>query len=89
MWSRLKRPQRLLLLRFAMIALMTLPDETFSMGRDLTDAVHGLPARGPVRLTVGVVDSIPKLMTHRLVMPAWRSSSTCALSTPALDSPHA
>ena len=45
-------------------------DEIFSMGRDLTDAVHGLPGRGPLRLTVGVVDSIPKLMAHRLVMPA-------------------
>ena len=45
-------------------------DDIFSMGRDLTDAVQGLPGRGPLRLTVGVVDSIPKLMAHRLVMPA-------------------
>ena len=45
-------------------------NEIFSTGRDLTDAVHGLPGRGPLRLTVGVVDSIPKLMAHRLVMPA-------------------
>ena len=45
-------------------------DEIFSTGRDLTDAVHGLPGRRPLRLTVGVVDSIPKLMAHRLVMPA-------------------
>ncbi len=45
-------------------------DEIFSMGRDLKDAVDGLPGRGPLRLTVGVVDSLPKLMAHRLVMPA-------------------
>ena len=45
-------------------------DEIFSMGRDLKDEVQGLPGRGPLRLTVGVVDSIPKLMAHRLVMPA-------------------
>ena len=45
-------------------------DEIFSMGRDLKDAVGGLPGRGPLRLTVGVVDSLPKLMAHRLVMPA-------------------
>ncbi|MCH7563529.1 MAG: LysR family transcriptional regulator [Gemmatimonadetes bacterium] len=45
-------------------------DEIFSTGRDLTDAVDRLPGRAPPRLTVGVVDSIPKLMAHRLVMPA-------------------
>ena len=45
-------------------------DDIFSMGRDLKDAVEGLPGKGPVRLTVGVVDSLPKLMAHRLVMPA-------------------
>jgi len=45
-------------------------DEIFSIGRDLKDAVDGLPGRGPLRLTVGVVDSLPKLMAHRLVMPA-------------------
>ena len=45
-------------------------DDIFSIGRDLTDAVRGLPGRGPLRLSVGVVDWIPKLMVHRLVMPA-------------------
>jgi len=45
-------------------------DEIFGLGSDLKDAVDGLPGRGPLRLTVGVVDSLPKLMAHRLVMPA-------------------
>ena len=45
-------------------------DDIFSIGRDLTDAVRGMPGRGPVRLTVGVVDWIPKLMVHHLVTPA-------------------
>ena len=45
-------------------------DDIFSLGQDLTDAVHGLPGRGPLRLSVGVVDWIPKLMVHRLVTPA-------------------
>lgn len=45
-------------------------EEIFSMGRDLKDEVHGLPGRGPLRLSVGVVDSLPKLMAYRLVMPA-------------------
>lgn len=45
-------------------------DEIFAIGRDLTAAVEGLPGRGPLRLSVGVVDWIPKLMVHRLVTPA-------------------
>jgi len=45
-------------------------EDIFSLGRDLTDAVRGLPGHGPVRLSVGVVDWIPKLMVHRLVTPA-------------------
>jgi len=45
-------------------------DEIFGIGSDLMDAVRGLPGRGPLRLTVGVVDSLPKLLAHRLVMPA-------------------
>ena len=45
-------------------------EDIFSLGRDLTAAVDGLPGRGPMRLSVGVVDWIPKLMVHRLVTPA-------------------
>jgi len=45
-------------------------DDIFAIGRDLTDAVRGLPGRGPLRLSVGVVDWIPKLIVHRLVTPA-------------------
>ncbi len=55
-------------------------DEIFSMGRDLTDAVHGLPGRGPVRLSVGVVDSIPSSWRIGYWCRPWRSSNTCAWS---------
>jgi LysR family transcriptional activator of nhaA len=48
-------------------------DEIFAMGRDLTAAVDGLPGRGPLHLSVGVVDWIPKLMVHRLVTPALKA----------------
>ncbi len=44
-------------------------DEIFKIGRDLTDAVHGRSGKGPLRLTVGVVGSVAKLLAHRLVMP--------------------
>jgi LysR family transcriptional activator of nhaA len=45
-------------------------EDIFAIGRDLTDAVRGLPGRSPLRLKVGVVDWIPKLMVHHLVTPA-------------------
>lgn len=45
-------------------------DGIFALGRELTEAVRGLPGRGPLRLSVGVVDWIPKLIVHRLVAPA-------------------
>ena len=45
-------------------------DDIFALGRELTEAVRGLPGQGPLRLSVGVVDWIPKLMVHRLVAPA-------------------
>jgi len=45
-------------------------EDIFGMGRDLMDAVRGLPGRELLRLRVGVMDWIPKLMAHRLVAPA-------------------
>jgi len=46
-------------------------DEIFGLGRELVDTLRGRPAQGrPVRLNVGVVDAIPKMISHRLLGPA-------------------
>lgn len=45
-------------------------DEIFALGRELADAVDGLPGRGPLRLSVGIVEAFPKLLAHHLVAPA-------------------
>jgi LysR family transcriptional activator of nhaA len=45
-------------------------DEIFSLGRELEEALVGQPAGRPLRLVVGVADSLPKLMVHRLLGPA-------------------
>jgi len=45
-------------------------DEIFSIGRELEEALVGQPAGRPLRLVVGVADSLPKLMVHRLLGPA-------------------
>ena len=46
-------------------------DEIFSLGRELEDVVRGRPAGGAIRLVVGVADTLPKLVVHRLLRPAF------------------
>lgn len=45
-------------------------DEIFSLGRELVDAVQGRSSGRPLRLVVGVVDVVPKLIVRRLLEPA-------------------
>lgn len=52
----------LLVLRYA--------DEMFGLGAELLDAVRGWPTGRPLRLRVGVVDAMPKLIARRLLRPA-------------------
>ena len=44
-------------------------DEIFTLGRELTDTLQGLPGRDSVQLTVGVPDVLPKLVVYRLLKP--------------------
>ena len=45
-------------------------DEIFSLGRELEDAVAGRATEGGLRFTVGVADTLSKLIVHRLLEPA-------------------
>lgn len=45
-------------------------DEIFTLGRELNDALGGLPTRDSLRLTVGVPDVLPKLVVYQLLKPA-------------------
>lgn len=47
-------------------------DDIFALGRELMDVVSGRPIGQPVRLRVGVVDVMPKLVAHLLLEPALR-----------------
>jgi LysR family transcriptional activator of nhaA len=47
-------------------------EEIFSLGREMTDTLRGRPTGRPMRLTVGISDSLPKLLAHRLLEPAFR-----------------
>jgi LysR family transcriptional activator of nhaA len=45
-------------------------DEIFAIGRELVDTVRGQPTGRPLRLVVGIVDVMPKLIARRLIEPA-------------------
>src|SRR5688572_15964637 len=47
-------------------------DEIFSLGQDLVSTLKGRPTTRPLRLTVGVADSLPKALVQRLLEPAFR-----------------
>lgn len=47
-------------------------EEIFALGRELMDRVSGRPLGQPMRLRVGVVDAVPKLIAHLLIAPALR-----------------
>lgn len=47
-------------------------DEIFSIGEELREALKGRPTDRPLHLTVGVPDSLPKLIAYRLIEPAFR-----------------
>lgn len=45
-------------------------EDIFSTGRELMETVRGRPAGRALRLLVGVANSVPKLIVHRLLQPA-------------------
>jgi LysR family transcriptional activator of nhaA len=45
-------------------------DEIFFLGRELRDTLKGQPPDRPLRLLVGVANSLPKLIAYRLIEPA-------------------
>ena len=50
-------------------------DEIFSLGRELQEALQNTPLGRPIRLSVGVADSVPKLIVQRILDPVLRSES--------------
>lgn len=45
-------------------------NEIFSLGREMVDTVKGRATGSPLRLDVGIVDVVPKLVVRRLLQPA-------------------
>jgi LysR family transcriptional activator of nhaA len=47
-------------------------DEIFGLGRELMDALEGRPTGRPLKLSVGIVNVVPKLVAYRILEPALR-----------------
>ena len=47
-------------------------EEIFSLGRELQNTLEGRPAGRPMRLLVGVAETLPELVTYKLLEPALR-----------------
>lgn len=45
-------------------------EEIFGLGRELVDSLEGRAPGSPLRLEVGVVDALPKLLVHRVLSTA-------------------
>lgn len=54
-------------------------DEIFSLGSEMREAMRGRPTGRPQRLTVGIVDAMPKLVAFRLLEPAMRTGQPVRL----------
>src|SRR5690348_16083397 len=61
--------RRLVLTEAGSVALRY-ADEIFSLGRELKETLQGRPTGRPIRLRVGVADSLPKWIAYQLINPA-------------------
>lgn len=67
-----QRSGRRLVLTEAGRTVFRYADEIFSLGRELQEAVRNRPTGRALQVVVGVADSLPKLMVHRLLEPVLR-----------------
>src|SRR3954469_3370305 len=54
-------------------------NEMFSLGQELINALEHQPATRPIKLVVGVLDVLPKLVVRRLLQPALKLSQPVRL----------
>jgi len=66
-----KRGRRLVLTESGQV-VYRYADEIFTIGREMLDTLRGRPVGGPLRLTVGVADVVPKVVTERVLSTAYK-----------------
>ena len=55
-------------------------NQIFGLGAELSEALSGQLAEGSLRLRVGIVDAVPKLIVHRLLTPLLQMRAQVQLS---------
>jgi LysR family transcriptional regulator, transcriptional activator of nhaA len=68
----LRRTPRGLALTEAGQKVFSFAEEIFSLGEDLVSTMKQRPTARPLRLHVGVVDSLPKLLTYAMLKPVFQ-----------------
>jgi len=57
-------------------SVLSFANEIFSLGSELEQMMHHLPEDRPQQFRVGVVDVVPKSITHRILLPALKMSDS-------------
>jgi LysR family transcriptional activator of nhaA len=60
--------------------VFTYAEQIFALGSELLESVRGHPAGGPLQLSVGVADVVPKVVVRALLEPALRMEVPVRLS---------
>jgi LysR family transcriptional activator of nhaA len=66
------RTNRRLILTDTGQTVLQYAEEIFSLGRELLTAVHQEPGQRPLRLQVGVADSVPKIVVRQQLTPVFK-----------------
>ena len=64
-----RRGGRSLALTEAGHRVLSYAEEIFSLGQELLDAVQQQPSARPLRVHIGITDSLPKLMSYEIIKP--------------------
>lgn len=67
-----RRGGRALTLTEAGQRVLSYAEEIFSLGQELLDAGRQQPAARPLRVHVGITDSLPKLVSYEIIKPIFR-----------------
>jgi len=76
----LRRTPRGLALTEAGQKVFSFAEEIFSLGEDLLSTMKQHPTTRPLRVNIGIADSMPKLLTYRMLKPIFHLSQTVQAS---------
>jgi LysR family transcriptional regulator, transcriptional activator of nhaA len=68
--------------------VLTYAEEIFSIGQDLLNSVKQRPTSRPLRVRIGVADTLPKLVAYRIIEPIFRLAQPVQISCWEHHVPH-